>query len=150
MPTIADAVRLVTGGVDTHAEVHVAGMVDQVGRVLGTEEFPATTAGFRAALAWMRGHGELVKVGVEGTGSYGAGLARYLAAAGVEGTEGIRPNRQARRRHGKADPAHAVAPALAALNGDASGTPKSGDGAAQPIPALPAARPGSVHAPTPP
>ena len=67
MPTIADAVRLVTGGVDTHAEVHVAGMVDQVGRVLGTEEFPATTAGFRAALAWMRGHGELVKVGVEGT-----------------------------------------------------------------------------------
>jgi len=114
MPTIADAVRLVTGGVDTHAEVHVAGMVDQVGRVLGTEEFPATTAGFRAALAWMRGHGELVKVGVEGTGSYGAGLARYLAA----------------------------------LNGDAPGTPKPGDGAAESIRALQVARRGSVKART--
>ncbi len=148
MPTIADAVRLVTGGVDTHAEVHVAGMVDQVGRVLGTEEFPATTAGFRAALAWMRGHGELVKVGVEGTGSYGAGLARYLAAAGVEVTEVIRPNRQARRRHGKSDPADAVAAALAALNGDAPGTPKPGDGAAESIRALQVARRGSVKART--
>jgi transposase len=89
MPTIADAGQawLVTGGVDTHAEVHVAGMVDQAGRVLGTGEFPVSTAGYQAALAWMRGHGELVKVGVEGTGSYGAGLARYLAAEGVEVTE---------------------------------------------------------------
>ena len=78
MPTIADTARLVTGGVDTHAEVHVAGVADQIGRVLGTREFPATAEGYRAALAWMRGHGELVKVGVEGTGSYGAGLARYL------------------------------------------------------------------------
>ncbi len=148
MPTIADAARLVTGGVDTHAEVHVAGMVDQVGRVLGTGEFPATTAGYRAALAWMRGHGELVKVGVEGTGSYGAGLARYLAAAGVEVTEVIRPNRQARRRHGKSDAADAVAAALAALNGEASGTPKSGDGAAESIRALQVARRGSVKART--
>jgi len=83
--------------------VHVAGMVDQAGRVLGTGELPAAAAGCRAVLAWMRGHGELVKAGVEGAGSYGAGLARYLAAA------------------------------LAALNGEASGTPKSGDGAAEPI-----------------
>ncbi|HEY3033125.1 MAG TPA: hypothetical protein VGJ54_00500 [Streptosporangiaceae bacterium] len=66
MPTIADAgqARLVTGGVDTHAEVHVAGMADQAGRVLGTGEFPVSAAGYQAALAWMRGHGELVKVGV--------------------------------------------------------------------------------------
>jgi len=54
VPTIADAARLVTGGVDTHAEVHVAGLVDQAGRVLGTGEFAATTAGYRGALAWMR------------------------------------------------------------------------------------------------
>jgi len=82
MLTIADAgqARLVTGGVDTHAEVHVAGMAGQAGRVLGTREFPADAAGYQAALAWMRGHGDLVKVGVEGIGSYGAGLARYLAA----------------------------------------------------------------------
>src|SRR5260370_10995287 len=90
MPTIADAeqARLVTGGVDTHAEVHVVGMVDHAGRVLGTREFPVGAAGYQAALAWMRGHGELVKAGVEGTGSYGAGLARYLAAEGAPGDRG--------------------------------------------------------------
>ncbi len=150
MPTIADAgqARLVTGGVDTHAEVHVAGLVDQAGRVLGTGEFPVSAAGYQAALAWMRGHGELVKVGVEGTGSYGAGLARYLAAEGVEVTEVIRPNRQARRRRGKSDAADAVAAALAALNGEASGTPKSGDGAVESIRALRVARRSAVKART--
>ncbi len=150
MPTIADAgqARLVTGGVDTHAEVHVAGMAGQAGRVLGTGEFPVSAAGYQAALAWMRGHGELVKAGVEGTGSYGAGLARYLAAEGVEVTEVIRPNRQARRRRGKSDTADAVAAALAALNGEASGTPKSGDGAAESIRALQVARRGAVKART--
>ena len=148
MPTIADASRLVTGGVDTHAEVHVAGMVDQAGRVLGTKEFPATAAGYAAALAWMRGHGELARVGVEGTGSYGAGLARYLAARGIEVAEVIRPNRQARRRRGKSDPADAVAAAFAALNGEASGQPKSGDGAVESIRALQVARRGAVKART--
>jgi len=150
MLTIADAgqARLVTGGVDTHAEVHVAGMAGQAGRVLGTREFRAGAAGYQAALAWMRGHGDLVKVGVEGTGSYGAGLARYLAAEGVEVTEVIRPNRQARRRRGKSDAADAVAAALAALNGEASGTPKSGDGAVESIRALRVARRGAVKART--
>ena len=148
MSTIADTGRPVTGGVDTHAEVHVAGVVDQAGRVLGTEEFPATTAGYAAALAWMRGHGELVTVGVEGTGSYGAGLARYLTADGIEVAEVIRPNRQARRRRGKSDPADAVAAALAALTGEASGQPKSGDGAVESIRALQVARRGAVKART--
>ena len=126
----------------------MAGMADQAGRVLGTGEFPASAAGYQAALAWMRGHGELVKVGVEGTGSYGAGLARYLAAEGVEVTEVIRPNRQARRRRGKSDTADAVAAALAALNGEASGQPKSGDGAVESIRALQVARRGAVKART--
>jgi len=80
MSRIAEQAGHVHVGVDTHADVHVAAVVDQVGRVLGTEAFPATAAGYRAALAWMRGHGELVKVGVEGTGSYGAGLARSWLA----------------------------------------------------------------------
>ncbi len=87
--------------------------------------------GYRAALAWMRAHGELVKVGVEGTGSYGAGLARYLAACGIEVAEVIRPNRQARRQRGKSGAADAVAAAVAALSGEASGVPKSRDGAAE-------------------
>jgi transposase len=75
MPRIAGAEEFVTGGVDTHADTHMAAVVDRVGRVLGTEQFPVTVAGYRAALAWMRRRGELAKVGVEGTGSYGAGLA---------------------------------------------------------------------------
>ena len=128
MPRIAEQAAPVTGGVDTHADVHVAAVVDRVGRVLGTEAFPASAAGYRAALAWMRAHGELAKVGVEGTGSYGAGLARYLAACGIEVAEVIRPNRQARRQRSKSDAADAVAAALAALSGEASGMPKSRDG----------------------
>ena len=148
MPTIADTGRLVTGGVDTHAEVHVAGVADQTGRVLGSKEFPATAAGYAAALAWMRGHGDLVKVGVEGSGSYGAGLARYLAIQGVEVAEVMRPSRQARRRRGKSDAADAIAAALAALNGEASGQPKSGDGAVESIRALQVARRGAVKART--
>jgi len=109
MPRMAEQALPVTGGVDTHADVHVAAVVDQVGRVLGTGAFPATAAGYQAALAWMSAHGELAKAGVEGTGSYGAGLARYLAACGVEMAGVIRPNRQARRQRGKSDTADAVA-----------------------------------------
>ena len=148
MPRIADQALPVTGGVDTHADVHVAAAVDQVGRVLGTQAFPADPAGYRAALAWMSARGELAKVGVEGTGSYGAGLARYLAACGVEVVEVMRPNRQARRRRGKSDAADAVAAALAALSGEASGVPKSRDGAAESIRALRVARAGAVKART--
>ena len=128
MARIAEQAGPVTGGVDTHADVHVAAGVDQVGRVLGTQAFPATAAGYRAAVAWMSSHGELAKAGVEGTGSYGAGLARYLAACGVEVAEVMRPTRQARRQRGKSDAADAVAAALATLSGEASGVPKSRDG----------------------
>jgi hypothetical protein len=63
MPRIAGQMLPVTGGVDTHADVHVAAVVDQVGRVLGTESFPATAAGYQAALALMRSRGELAQVG---------------------------------------------------------------------------------------
>jgi transposase len=138
----------VTGGVDTHAEVHVAAVVDQVGRVLGTCSFPADEDGYAGLLAWLRGHGELVRVGVEGTGSYGAGLARYLAAAGVPVLEVPRPDRQRRRRHGKSDAVDAVSAALAALRGDDCGTPKSADGAAESIRALRVAREGAIKART--
>jgi transposase len=148
MPRIAEQAGPVTGGVDTHADVHGAAVVDQVGRVLGTEAFPATAAGYRAAVAWMSSHGELARAGVEGTGSYGAGLARYLAACGIEVAEVIRPNRQARRQRGKSDAAGAVAAALAALNGEATGVPKSRDGAAESIRALRVARVGAVKART--
>jgi transposase len=146
--SIAEQHRPVTGGVDTHSEIHVAAVVDQVGRVLGSETFAATEAGYRAALAWMRTHGRLEIVGVEGTGSYGTGLARYLTGQDVAVVEVICPNRQARRRRGKSDTADAVAAALAALNGEASGIPKAHDGAVESIRALRVARRGAVKAAT--
>jgi transposase len=148
MTRIADTPVCVTGGVDTHAEANVAAVVDQIGRVLGTEQFPATLAGDQQLLAWLRGHGALVKVGVEGTGSYGAELARYLTAQRVEVVEVIRPNRQARRRRGKSDTADAVAAALAALNGEAAGRPKSHDGVVESIRMLRVVRRGAVKART--
>jgi transposase len=114
MLRIADQAGLVTGGVDAHADMHVAAVVDRVGRMLGTQAFPATAAGYRAALAWMGGHGELATVGVEGTGRYGCGLACHLAAAGVPVAGVIRPNRQAHRQRGKSDTADAVAAVLPA------------------------------------
>jgi transposase len=93
-------------------------------------------------------HGELTKVGVEGTGSYGAGLARYLAGCGIEVAEVLGPNRQARRQRGKSDAADAVAAAVAALSGEASGMPKSRDGAAESVRTLRVARAGAVKART--
>jgi transposase len=138
----------VTGGVDTHADAHVAAVVDQAGRVLGTCSFGADEAGYAALLGWLRGHGQLSRVAVEGTGSYGAGLARYLAGQGVVVLEAPRPDRQRRRRHGKSDPVDAVSAALAALAGDECGLPKGGDGPAESIRALRAARAGAVKART--
>jgi len=94
----------VFGGVDTHRDIHVGAVVDGVGRVLGSESFGADEPGYRRMVAWFEAQGRVVRVGVEGCGSYGAGLARHLTAAGVEVVEVNRPNRQLRRqRGGKSD-----------------------------------------------
>lgn len=118
----------VVGGVDTHRSAHVAAVVDTTGRILGTASFSATSQGYRSLLTWLGRHGTLIRVGVEGTGAYGAGLARFLAGREVEVVEVNRPNRQHRRRRGKSDTADAEAAARAALNGDATAIPKAGDG----------------------
>ena len=138
MPEMTDTT--VTGGVDTHKDAHVAAVIDSVGRVFATRSFPASGRGYRQLLVWMTTFGPVAKIGVEGTGSYGAGLARYLAGRGVEVIEVNRPNRQARRRRGKSDPADAEAAARAVLNGEASARPKGGDGTVEAIRALRVAR----------
>ena len=79
--------RAITGGVDTHADVHVAAALDPVGGLLGVQEFPATAAGYARLLGWLGGFGPVCLVGIEGTGSYGAGLARHVAAAGIRVVE---------------------------------------------------------------
>jgi transposase len=105
MTTMVEDARVITGGVDTHADMHVAAALDSIGGLLGVQEFPATAAGYASLLSWLRSFGTLAVAGVEGTGSYGAGLARHLAAAGVRVVEVDRPDRQDRARQGKSDPA---------------------------------------------
>ncbi|MEV3982737.1 transposase, partial [Nonomuraea sp. NPDC049758] len=118
----------VTGGVDTHQDTHTAAVIDPVGRVLGTEQFPATPAGYTALLTWMRTFGHLTRVGVEGTGAYGAGLTRLLQAEHIDVIEIDRPDRKTRRFQGKSDPIDAIQAAKAALAGNRTGTPKQRDG----------------------
>jgi transposase len=96
--------RAITGGVDTHADMHVAAALDPVGGLLGVREFPVTPAGYAGLPGWRGGFGTVCLVGVEGTGSYGAGLARYVTAAGVRVVEVDRSDRQDRRRQGKTRP----------------------------------------------
>ena len=118
----------VVGGVDTHADVHVAAAIDGNGGVLGIESFPAVAAGYEALVGWLVGFGPVSRVGVEGTGSYGVGLSRFLHDQDVVVVEVDRPNRQARRKEGKSDPVDAVAAARAALSGSAKTTPKRRNG----------------------
>jgi transposase len=134
--TIVERDRAITGGVDTHLDVHVAAALDPVGGLLGVESFEVNARGYRALLHWMGSFGALHKVGVEGTGAYGAGLARYLQKMGIDVVEVDRPNRQTRRQSGKSDPADAVEAARAALSGRAAGTPKTRDGRVEAIRAL--------------
>jgi transposase len=138
----------VTGGVDTHGDTHHAAVVDEVGRELGHAEFPATSPGYRQLLAWMRGFGDIQRVGIEGTGAYGAGLSRHLRQASIVLVEVDRPDRKIRRRKGKSDPIDAYAAAKAALSGTATGTPKDRDGLVEAIRSIRVARRGAVKART--
>ena len=113
--------RAITGGVDTHADVHVAAALDPIGGLLGVREFPVTPAGYASLLGWLGGFGTVCLAGIEGTGSYGAGLCRHVTAAGVRVVEVDRSDRQDRRRQGKSDPLDAVSAARAAQSGRAPG-----------------------------
>ena len=143
MTTIA---RRITGGVDTHLDTHVAAALDERGAQLGVQSFAATGAGYRELLDWLEDFGAVGLIGVEGTGSYGAGLTRHLLSARVTVVEIDRPNRQRRRRTGKSDPHDAVAAARAAQGGDATGSAKTRDGNVEAMRVLrvPGARPGAA------
>ncbi|URN14615.1 IS110 family transposase [Streptomyces sudanensis] len=132
---MADEIAVV-GGVDTHTDFHQAAVIDSIGRHLATEAFPTSPAGYRRLLDWLRSHGDLMAVGVEGTGAYGAELARYLRANQVTVIDVDRPDRRARRANGKSDPVDAYAAATAVLSGRAGGTPKTRDGVVEAIRSL--------------
>jgi transposase len=137
-------------GVDTHLDVHVAVAVDHLGRRLGESSVPTTANGYERLLRWAERFGRVRCAGVEGTSSYGAGLARHLRAKGIEVLEVERPKRQRRssRRKVKSDLSDAESAARAVLASETSGVPKSGDGCVEMIRALRAARRSATKART--
>jgi transposase len=149
MSRISGKTGVVVGGVDTHSWTHHVAVIDDLGREVRDCEFPATAAGYEAlAAVWLRSSDELARVGVEGTSSYGAGLARRLRQAGVSVVEVDRPDRQARRGHGKSDPIDAYAAARAALTATCTRVPKTGEGIVAAIRVLRATRRSAVKART--
>ena len=138
----------VIGGVDTHKHTHYAAVIDQHGRLLGHQQFPATDVGYRALLAWMRNHGPLEAIGVESTGSFGATLTRSLTAASEHVVEVNRPNRIARRMDGKSDRLDAEQIARAVLGQTSTATPKSKSGVVEVIRTLRITRSSAVKART--
>lgn len=146
MDDITQAAVCVVGGVDTHKDLHVAAVVDEQDRVLGTNSFASTRQGYRQMLCWMRSFGELQRVGVESTGTYGAGLLRHLQAAGIEVLEVTAPDKQDRRRRGKDDDLDAQNAAHAALAGQRVVTPKTRDGMIESLRVLKACRKTAVAA----
>ncbi len=140
--------RQVIVGVDTHSATHCAAVIDRQGRSLACAEFPASAAGYRCLLGWARRLGQLEAVGVEGSGAYGAGLARYLAHEGVHVLEVPRPDRRLRRSQGKSDPIDAEAAARAVLSGRAVVATKLADGPIEAVRNLRLARQGAVKSRT--
>lgn len=138
----------VIGGVDTHADTHHAAVIDLNGKHLGDAQFPTTRAGYVALGAFLAAFGTVIRVGVEGTGSYGAGLSRHLREQDLDVVEVIRPNRQARRLRGKSDPIDAYAAAKTALTESQHPVPKTADGPVEAIRCLLIARKSAVKART--
>ena len=146
MESMPAPTALVTIGVDTHLETHVAAVVDQTGRLLGTQGFPASTRGYVALVTWAERFGPVARVGVEGTGTFGAGLTRFVRAYGLPVVEVARPDRSTRRQQGKSDSIDAQAAARATLAGVATVIPKTREGQVEMIRVLRVARRGAMKA----
>ena len=127
MATAPSSVTVI-GGVDTHKHTHYAAAIDDQGRLLGHREFPANDGGYQSLLAWMRRHGQVLAIGVESTGSFGATLTRALTKAGERVVEVNRPNRVARRMDGKSDRLDAEQIARAVLGQTSTATRRPSPG----------------------
>jgi transposase len=140
MTTMPETEVHVTLGVDTHKDIHVAVALDQLGRKLDTIQIPTTAAGYGLLLAWASGFGTIDKIGIEGTGSHGAGVSRWLTSRGLVVIEVDRPDRRTRRNKGKSDPIDAESAARRVLSGEATVVPKRQDGNVEMIRVLRVAR----------
>ena len=143
---VTEGTRRIVGGVDTHKDLHVAAVVDEQDRVIGTRSFATTRQGYRQMLAWMRSFGDLQRIGVESTGSYGAGLLRFMQQARIAVLEVTTPDKQDRRRRGKNDDLDAQNAAHAAFAGQRTVTPRSRDGMIESLRVLMACRKTAVSA----
>ena len=126
----------VTAGADTHRDTYMVAALDQRGADLGVREFATDPAGHQAILHWLETFGTIDRIGIEGTGTYGAGLCRFMQHHDIDVVEVTRGDRQERRSHGKSDPVDAVAAARAAQSGKAVAQPKSRTGSVEAIRAL--------------
>jgi len=145
---MSETFQAVILGVDTHLDTHVGVVIDNVGRVLGTRVIPTTIRGYREMLCWANSLGRLERAGVEGTGTYGAALSRFLTEAGVHVIDVNRPDRSRRRRRGKSDPTDAENAARAVLAGEAHGCAKTQTGPVEAMRAVSVARRSAVKART--
>ena len=135
-------------GVDTHQDEHVAVAIDRQGVRLAARRAPATTFGYTDLERWSRTLGDIHAFGIEGTGSYGAGVSRFLSGRGYTVVEVNRPDRSVRYRKGKSDPTDAEMAARAVLAGVDDATPKSGQGEVEMIRMLKSAKDSAVKART--
>ncbi|WP_243750981.1 IS110 family transposase [Paraburkholderia sp. BL10I2N1] len=135
-------------GVDTHLDAHVGAVISETGKLLGTLSVSTDTAGYLNLVTWANSFGHLRRAGVEGTGTYGAGLARVLRDHEIEVLEVNRPDRATRRSRGKSDPTDAENAARAVLSGKATAIPKEQSGAAEAMRAVSVARRSAVKAKT--
>ena len=133
-------------GIDTHKELHVEAVIDTGENMLATHSFSTTRAGYRALIRWARTFGDILRIGVEGTGSYGTGITWHLIDAGIEVLEVDRPDRSDRRRKGKDDDLDAISAARAALHNRRISTPKSKDGAVESLRVLRVTRQTAIRA----
>ena len=138
--------RKVIVGVDTHKHVHVAVAIDTWGIRLGDQSFVADSGGYQALITWAETHGRLEAFGIEGTGSYGAGLARAVRRAGHRVVEVNRGDRRTRRAAGKSDTVDAEVAARSVLAGQSTAIPKTADGAVEMMRQLKVARDSAVNA----
>jgi transposase len=140
--------RVVIGGVDTHADTHEAAVLDGRGRLLAVKKFVTTDQGIQELLTWMRGFGRVQQVGVEGTGSYGAELTRQLRTARIKVIEVNQPHAHTRSRRGKTDAIDAEAAARKVLAGECTAIAKDTTGIVEAVRQLHVARAGAVQART--
>lgn len=135
-------------GVDTHLDMHVCVLINQIGIVVDTEQFEVSSAGYAALSRWCDSFGNVQRAGVEGTGTYGAGLCKHLQEKGIKVFEVNRPNRARRRLRGKSDPTDAENAARSVLSEEATAIPKSHDGTVEALRYLVVARKSSVKSKT--